>query len=117
MKPLVVPYPPTANTYWRVWRGRAVKSTEARAYQDAVAKLARAAGWRPLDGPVHVRLDVWRPRRIGDLDNTLKVLLDSLKGIAFRDDAQVVAITASRWEDKAHPRAEISVCPAEEVAA
>ena len=32
------------------------------------------------------------PRRKPDIDNVLKVVLDSLNGIAYKDDAQVVAV-------------------------
>ncbi len=66
-------------------------------------------------GPVSVNVRVYRPARRGDLDNCLKVLLDALKGIAFVDDSQVVHIHARRYEDKANPRAEVTVS-ADEVA-
>ena len=107
-----LPYPPTANTYWRVVKGRMVKSADARKYQTTVALMAKAAmgaGLSRLDGPVSVKVSVYRPRRIGDLDNTLKVILDALKGIAFEDDSQVVRIEANRNDDAANPRAIITV--------
>lgn len=111
---LTLPYPPTANLYWRVWRGRAVKSTEARAYQETVKRLALLDGpRRPLAGLLSVAMDVYRPRRRGDLDNTLKVILDALKGIAFDDDDQIEVIVARRFDDKAKPRAEITIEPLE----
>lgn len=106
---LELPYPPTANTYWRIFRGRAVKSAEARAYQQRARLMALTAGCRPLDGPVVVTVHVYRPRRRGDLDNVLKVLLDSLNGIAWRDDGQVVELHASRADDAARPRAVVTV--------
>ena len=108
---LTLPYPPTANRYWRVWRGRAVKSTEARAYQELVRKLCRVQGARgePFAGPVEVVISVYRPRKRGDLDNTLKVALDALKGIAFVDDEQIVGIDARRADDKVNPRLVVTV--------
>lgn len=33
-----------------------------------------------------------RPKRKPDIDNVLKVVLDSLNGIAYKDDSQVVAV-------------------------
>lgn len=108
----MLPYPPTANTYWRVWRGRAVKSAEAREYQRKVQLLAKATcgrDLRPLRGPVRVEVSVYRPQRRGDLDNTLKVILDALKGIAYGDDAQIVALSARRNDDAANPRAVVTV--------
>lgn len=109
---LALPYPPTANLYWRVIRGRPVKSKAARDYQTKVALLARAAlgpGVRPLTGELKVSVNVYRPRRLGDLDNTLKVLLDALRGIAYEDDSQIVHIEARRADDAANPRAVVTV--------
>lgn len=103
---LTLPEPPSANRYWRVWRGRAVKSAEARAYQARV-KLARRG--RPLEGNVSVLFHWFRGRRSGDLDNRLKVALDALRSVAFADDRQVVAILAYRHEDKANPRIEVMI--------
>jgi crossover junction endodeoxyribonuclease RusA len=106
---LTLPYPPSANRYWRVWRGRAVKSPEARRYQESAAKLALAAGFRSLSGPVAIAVKVYRPRRRGDLDNALKVLIDALKGVAYADDEQVVVLDARRRDDKDNPRVEVEV--------
>jgi len=111
---LVLPYPPSANRYWRVFRGHAVKSKEAKDFGHEVARRCIAAGLR-LGSPafptgfVSVRVEVYRPRKIGDLDNSLKCLLDSLRGLVFTDDAQVVRIEADRFDDKARPRVEVVV--------
>lgn len=107
---LTLPYPPTANLYWRKWRNRIVKSAEARDYQRHVSYMLGPIG--PFTLPVRVSVLVYRPRRRGDLDNTLKVLLDALKGIAYVDDSQVVRIEASRLEDASNPRVEVEVLPA-----
>ena len=106
---ITLPYPPSANRYWRVFRGRAVKSAEARAYQAHVAAIATRHGMRPVCGDVAVTLDVYRPAKRGDLDNQIKVLLDSLKGFAFDDDKQVIHIDAKRFDDKKNPRIEVAV--------
>ena len=102
-------YPPSANRYWRMGRGHIHKSNEAKAYQETAARMALAAGVRPLKGDVQVQLNVFRPARRGDLDNTIKVLLDALKGVAYADDDQVVGITARRFDDKMRPRVEVFV--------
>jgi crossover junction endodeoxyribonuclease RusA len=107
---ITLPLPPTANLYWRVWRGRAVVSTEARAYKQAAALAAKAQGLRPIiDGEVAVVMRVFRPARRGDLDNRLKVLLDALRGVAYRDDSQVSALHATQAEDAKNPRVEVEV--------
>lgn len=104
-----LPYPPSANRYWRNVKGRMVVSADARAYKEEVGWTLKPRIKEPLAGEVYVKVRIFRPRKIGDLDNALKILLDSLKGIVFLDDEQVVEIRANRFDDKANPRAEITV--------
>lgn len=109
MKRFTLRYPPSANRYWRMGQGHIHKSDEARVYQRGAVISALAAGVRPQHGEVAVCLDVYRPAKRGDLDNTMKVLLDALKGIAYEDDDQIVHIQARRFDDKANPRVEVTV--------
>lgn len=107
---LTLPIPPSANDYWRTWRGRVVVSAEARRYKNGVQLRALTEGHRkPLACPVVASVVVYRARRAGDLDNFLKVLLDALKGIAFVDDSQVVELHARREDDASNPRVEVRV--------
>lgn len=106
MRLFTLPYPPSANAYWRNVHGRVVVSAEARAYKRKVALLARG---KPLEGPLSLVAHVYRPRKAGDLDNSLKVLCDALNGVAWVDDSQVVEIHAFRHDDKAAPRVEVEV--------
>jgi len=104
---LVLPYPPSANRYWRHAKGRTYKSEEACAYQEAVGRQCTALGLRPEGGPVCVQLIFYRPRRSGDLDNRIKQCLDALQGYVFVDDAQVVELHAYLCDDKHAPRVEV----------
>jgi crossover junction endodeoxyribonuclease RusA len=107
---LVLPYPPSANRYWRAVPDRGVLlSAEARRYKEDAGKQALAAGVHPVDGPVALTVTLYRPAKRGDLDNRIKVLLDALNGIAYRDDSQVVELHAYRLDDKDHPRVEVQV--------
>lgn len=90
---LELPMPPSANRYWRVFRGHTTRSPEARAY---IAKVKRLYTPQPFTGPVAVRLDVHLCR--GDLDNRIKVVLDALKGLAYVDDKQVRSLRAEKFE-------------------
>lgn len=95
-----LPYPPSANAYWRAAPRRGlVPSSKALKYKAAVAQLALENDALPLLGPVVVTVRVYRPRASGDLDNTLKVLFDALKFVAWMDDSQVVELHAQREED------------------
>ena len=106
---LILPYPPTVNHMYRRARGHLALTPEALAFRHAVRMIAMVQGVKPITGPVAVFLDVYRPRRRGDLDNLLKATLDSLNGVAYRDDQQVEQITAVRYDDKRAPRIEVSV--------
>jgi crossover junction endodeoxyribonuclease RusA len=105
-----LPLPPSANLYWRIWRGRAVVSNEARAYKQHAALAAKAQGLRPFrNGDVIVSIRIFRPTKRGDLDNRIKVLLDALRGVAYRDDSQVVGLQAVQFEDAENPRVEMGI--------
>lgn len=107
---LILPYPPSANRYWRNARGRMVVSSEARRYKRDVASLVSPINVAFVSKLlVAVKMVLYRPRRSGDLDNRLKVVLDSLNGIAYEDDKQVVEIHAYRHDDKENPRVEIEI--------
>ena len=108
---LTLPYPPSSNRYWRHVGHNVVVSKEAREYRDRVKLLGRREGVNPQFGPVVVHVDVFRPQRRGDLDNTLKVLLDALRDVAFVDDSQVVELHARRYDDRPNPRAIVTVEP------
>jgi Holliday junction resolvase RusA-like endonuclease len=84
-----------------------IVSAEAKAFKKAVSSALQ--GVSPVGGPVALTVTFYRPRRSGDIDNFCKVTLDSLKGIAYEDDSQIVELHAYRKDDKANPRVEISV--------
>lgn len=104
---LRLPTPPSVNRYWRTTRrGRApYLSEEAKAYKVAVQRVARSCGLPgPLEGTLAIECLWTREAKRGDLDNRIKVFLDSLQGIAYADDNQIVRILAMR-RDKSpeHP--------------
>lgn len=109
---MTVGYPPSANKCWRRVGNRTLLSADARAYRAATATAALQQGMRPLKGNVVVVMEFYRPQKSGDVDNRIKQLLDALRGVGFEDDKQVVEITARRFEDKANPRAVVTVTPA-----
>lgn len=101
-----LPYPPSANRYWRTYRNRVVKSAVATAYIRQVRDTNPSA---PVSGEIAVTIDVYRPAKRGDLDNSLKIVLDSLIGIAYVDDNQIISIIARRHDDKKAGRAIVVV--------
>ncbi len=106
---ITLPYPPTVNHYYTVARGRKILSSEGRSYKVTISKCCLIAGLKPIKGNVVINLTAYRPRKVGDLDNVLKPILDSIKGWAFDDDKQIVEINAKRCDDKENPRIELEV--------
>ena len=104
---ITLPPPPSANRYWRTFRGRTVVSAEAKAYKEQAKWLARAAGAELLTGDVSLTVRWYRERKSGDLSNRLKILEDSLQGILYENDSQIVRIVAERYDDKHNPRVEV----------
>lgn len=99
--------PPSANRYWRHAKGHTYLSPEAKAYRDVAGWQARAAGCQPMAGAVGIEVKVFRARKAGDLDNSIKVLLDSLQGICYTDDKQITELHAYRHDDPKEPRVEV----------
>lgn len=119
---LTLPYPISANRYWRTYlpRGCAAPVTtvspEAKAYQDRVRRVAREAGvHRPFPGRVSVsyvlypkRPQDWKKRQrmnparwddsvqCMDLDNAQKVLFDAMEGIVYENDGLIRRIEGER---------------------
>ena len=92
--------------------GAAYETKEDRNYKLALraAYLAQTNGATFRDRPVAVYIDVYRalpksrPKRVEfepdtmkpDGDNIAKAVLDALNGLAFNDDAQVVALRVTK---------------------
>jgi crossover junction endodeoxyribonuclease RusA len=119
---LILPYPLSANRYWRSivisGQARTLISREAKAYKAEVAQLCKSAGVAaPIAGRVQIDVQLYprrpldwqkRQRQLGatwddgvlciDLDNANKVLLDSLKDIAIEDDKRVRVLHSERME-------------------
>lgn len=117
---LVLPYPPSTNRYWRNYRGRMVRSEEAMRYWFEARAWVRDCGaeWQLAEYlrseyTLAVTLDLYRPQRSGDLDNRIKVVLDTLQGVAYKNDSQIVRIVANRYDDKHNPRVEVTLCAIE----
>lgn len=118
---LTLPVPPSGNRYWHLVRSRAGRThhahtAEARRYLAEVRNRCMIARVRPISGDVEVSVVWWRAKRTGDLDNRLKVLLDSLGGHAYADDAKVRRITAEmRDDDPCGARVEVVIVPFGEI--
>lgn len=90
---LILPWPPSVNTYWRTFRGRMIISKAGRDYRTAVAEqvVIQSVG-KFFDKQIVVCILAYRPdKRRRDLDNLLKAALDSMCSAGvYDDDSQIV---------------------------
>lgn len=125
---LVLPYPISANRYWRSFlpkghqRPIVTRSTEAKTFIHECQVMARRAGIRqPLQGRVSLSVKLypnlpqdWKKRaqrdpyhwddtvQCIDLGNCEKVLCDALNGIAWNDDKQIRRMVLERMTPDEH---------------
>lgn len=114
---LTLPYPITANDFWRtraiISKGKPMavvyQTAEAEGWKEHAGLLAKVAGFKePTARPIELRFvhhhkalvfSAHHKRKIRngnvfDLDNVLKVSIDGMKKIVFNDDKQVKRIAA-----------------------
>lgn len=106
---LILPYPLSVNHLYATYQGRRITSAKGRKFKSDIAILAKRQGAKLLDGDLIITFRVFRPKKIGDLDNRLKISQDALKGICFTDDKQITEIHAFRFDDRTNPRIEIDI--------
>lgn len=98
---VTLPYPPSANRYLRHTARGTYRTSEANAYRTQAQRLAKAACFKPLAGPVAVGVTLHPKTTVKghasstvlDLDNCLKVAMDAMQGVAFENDKQVKQIS------------------------
>lgn len=105
----VLPWPPAVNHMWRRVGHLTILSKEARVFKEAVRNQFYGQKITPTVSDLCVTVRLYRPRRIGDIDGYLKSVFDSLNGILWVDDKQIVELHAFRFDDKNSPRVEIEI--------
>lgn len=133
---LTLPYPISANRYWRTYMPKGHKtpvtvvSPEAKKFKEKVMRIAHDAGiTAPMSGRIEIAYQLY-PRRPKDwqkrqqknpenwddtvqcidLDNAQKVTFDSMKGIVFTDDDMIFCLSGKRAEpDEFGPRVEVTI--------
>lgn len=119
MKPLVefrVDGQPLPKQSFRALKsGGGYRDPRISAWQSRVAGEARITmqGREILSGPLFVEITFWRKdsSRV-DGDNLSKAVLDSMSGIVYRDDQQVVDLFVHKRVDRENPGIVVEVYPA-----
>jgi Holliday junction resolvase RusA-like endonuclease len=88
-------------------RGKPYTPANTKNFEMNISRLASPQIRKPLEGALKVTINflLRRPKSVTrkyplvkpDIDNFIKSLLDGLNGIAFKDDAQVTTVVASKY--------------------
>jgi Holliday junction resolvase RusA-like endonuclease len=108
--------PPSANTYYRNFRGRMVLSKQGREFKKCMHERCSKRQLGRVKGQVRVNIDIrFKDKRHRDLDNHFKAIFDAFKNVLFDDDVEVAEIHSTRtFGCKENPgfTMEIRSCPA-----
>lgn len=107
---ITLPYPPSANRYWRTVSGRILISREGRSYRENVCRLVGPR--EPLCGRLGVEIRSHQPdARKRDLDNLGQAILDALEAAGvYGDDGQIDDLRFLRvCVDRKSPHVEVEV--------
>lgn len=92
MYEIILPWPPSVNSYWRSVKGRVLISAKGRDYRQQVQQQVQIQGAAlKLESPLKVEIQAYRPdRRIRDIDNLPKATLDAMTHAGvYLDDSQI----------------------------
>lgn len=105
---MVLPYPPSVNHMYAY--GKGVRLTEeAKRFRYDAGWLAREQGARIFYSPLKVRLALYKPRNVGDIDNPIKATLDAMNHILWDDDRQIRELNITIDKDIDDPRVELTL--------
>ncbi len=104
---LVLPLFPTTNHMYGSNGSRKYLTAEAKKWKEETQWRAKVLHTKPLVGAVTATI-LFYLKFDRDVDN-LKLLLDSLKGFAYKDDSQVTELHIYKLKDKDNPRVEVEV--------
>lgn len=97
-----MPYPPTLNTMWAVFRGRKILSKKGRLYRERAISHLKEVGLyeEGVETKLSVHMVINPPTlRKYDIDNFCKAPFDALSHAGFwLDDEQVFKLSISKGE-------------------
>lgn len=106
--------PPSVGHYLKRTKAGVFKTEQAKEYQEGLGKIAKKARAKLAAGRISVKLLFWLREGELDIDNGLKVIFDSLHGIAWIDDSQIknlFVVIEDRGDKPAGVEIKISRCP------
>lgn len=105
-----LPLPPTTNHIYGRSGNRTYMKKKAKDWKTECSWTIKQT-WRPkptLKGDVKVKVTYYL-KRDRDLDGGNKLLFDTMEGIVYENDKQIVQINLYKEWDKENPRIEVEV--------
>ncbi|HHD2969850.1 RusA family crossover junction endodeoxyribonuclease [Clostridium perfringens] len=113
----------------RICRGHAFTPKDTVEYEKLVRECYKQQDGRYLEGPIKaliiayykipksyskkrvqaIREGLAKPTKKPDADNIAKIILDSLNGVAFKDDAQVISLSIEKVYTEDEERIELEL--------
>jgi crossover junction endodeoxyribonuclease RusA len=108
---LNLPYPPSVNTYWGFHGHRRFLTNKANDFKSRVAHAVSLTDIRFGNARLQITVALHAPdKRVRDIDNVVKPLLDALVDARlFDDDSQVDLITIMRKQPIKGGTSEVSI--------
>jgi Holliday junction resolvase RusA-like endonuclease len=96
MNEIILPFSAISyNTYYRIFRGRYVISKRGKEFRQQV-KDALVGKPKTL-GRIKLEIEFsFKDKRLRDLDNHMKAIIDAIKGILFEDDSEIFQLNCSK---------------------
>ena len=87
--------PPSVNTIWINKPGGRFKSEKGRKFEkEAKIEIVNQYKGKALKSRLNVKVDLYfKDKRSRDIDNWNKILFDSLTGVIWKDDSQIIKMT------------------------
>ena len=97
---LILPFPPSVNTYYRRGQHATYLSKAGRDYKETVADIVAEEQIQTISGRLYVSIALSsKTKREYDIDNRIKAVLDALQDAGvFDDDEQIDEINVVRRE-------------------
>ena len=108
MKLTIPQLPPSDNHLYGQTGHRRFMYKEGKEWKEFVVLLATQARPTLLKAKVRAKVDFYL-KRDRDTHGSLKILYDSLEGIAYENDKQIYKQEINKYFDKDYPRIEIEI--------
>lgn len=125
----IIPGKPQGKERPRLSKSHTYTPAKTKAYEETVGWIYKAHNFPELKGAIGAEITIYyaipkgtnktdkeamldqkiRPTVRPDIDNILKAIFDSLNGIAYKDDNQIVSVIARKYYSD-NPRVDVFLC-------